>query len=277
MSYLIIGDGYLGRQFAEYFGGTICSKISCQESSDLVIGSGSFTYVINCAGKTGRPNIDWCENHKEETFFSNVVLPTYILKSCQKFGAKMIHIGSGCIYQGDNDGLGYSEDSRPNFDGSYYSWTKIVSERFLSNHDVLQLRIRMPLSDKPDPRNLLTKLLGYSKVVLAANSITYVPDLLFMARYLIERDKTGIYNAVNKGFVTHGEILEAYTRMSGKQIACEHISIEELDALTKAPRSNCVLSTRKIESSGINLRTAHDAIDSCVREYVKSELAEIKS
>jgi dTDP-4-dehydrorhamnose reductase len=29
------------------------------------------TVVINCAGKTGRPNIDWCESHKIETLRSN--------------------------------------------------------------------------------------------------------------------------------------------------------------------------------------------------------------
>jgi hypothetical protein len=23
------------------------------------------THVFNCAGLTGRPNVDWCEDHKE--------------------------------------------------------------------------------------------------------------------------------------------------------------------------------------------------------------------
>jgi dTDP-4-dehydrorhamnose reductase len=27
--------------------------------------------VINAAGKTGKPNVDWCEDHKEETLRSN--------------------------------------------------------------------------------------------------------------------------------------------------------------------------------------------------------------
>ena len=31
------------------------------------------THVINCAGKTGRPNVDWCEDHRPETVMSNVV------------------------------------------------------------------------------------------------------------------------------------------------------------------------------------------------------------
>jgi dTDP-4-dehydrorhamnose reductase len=33
--------------------------------------------VINAAGKTGRPNVDWCEEHKMETIRSNVTGPLW--------------------------------------------------------------------------------------------------------------------------------------------------------------------------------------------------------
>ena len=31
------------------------------------------THVLNSAGVTGRPNVDWCEDHKQETIRANVV------------------------------------------------------------------------------------------------------------------------------------------------------------------------------------------------------------
>ena len=31
------------------------------------------TYIINCAGVTGRPNVDWCETHKIETLRTNII------------------------------------------------------------------------------------------------------------------------------------------------------------------------------------------------------------
>jgi len=31
------------------------------------------THIINAAGVTGRPNVDWCEDHKIETIRSNVI------------------------------------------------------------------------------------------------------------------------------------------------------------------------------------------------------------
>ena len=40
--------------------------------------------VINCAGKTGRPNVDWCEDHKEETVRANVTGPLILLDECRK-------------------------------------------------------------------------------------------------------------------------------------------------------------------------------------------------
>ena len=38
--------------------------------------------VINCAGKTGHPNVDWCEDHKMETLRSNVTGPLVLLEEC---------------------------------------------------------------------------------------------------------------------------------------------------------------------------------------------------
>ena len=56
--------------------------------------------LINCMGKTGRPNVDWCEANKEETAAANVALPIILAQACAKRGIHLIHIGSGCIYFG---------------------------------------------------------------------------------------------------------------------------------------------------------------------------------
>jgi dTDP-4-dehydrorhamnose reductase len=276
---MVIGGGYLGKQFAEFFQTFYPTSLYTEYITDYnQIMSRIYhyrpTHVINCLGKTGRPNIDWCEaseENRQATFFSNVVVPSYIQTACRAYKAKMVHIGSGCVYQGDDYGEGYSEKTAPNYDGSYYSWTKIVSERYLNRQNALQLRIRMPLGDKPDPRNLLTKLLGYSKIVESANSITYIPDLLYVAKTLIEKDVSGIYNVVNKGSIFHSQILKMYEEISGKKLKYSLISEEELDTITKVRRSNCVLSTRKLEDEGIQLRSAITAVDTCIRKYVEAE------
>src|SRR5579885_1102140 len=56
--------------------------------------------LINCIGKTGRPNVDWCESNREITAATNTALPILLAESCAKKGVHLIHIGSGCIYFG---------------------------------------------------------------------------------------------------------------------------------------------------------------------------------
>jgi dTDP-4-dehydrorhamnose reductase len=268
MKYLIIGNGFLGNAYADHFEGYLFTeKVVSQQMMHDIVSAYRPEYVINCAGKTGRPNIDWCETHKEETFYANVTLPTYINKSCDIFGAKMIHIGSGCTYQGDNNGSGFSETDVPNWDGNYYAWTKIVSERYLAGFDVLQLRIRMPLSGDKNPRNLLSKLMGYNRIVESDNSITYVDDLLKATEALIAKNVTGIFNVVNAGSLKHTQLLHHYEKISGNKLNFEVIDTQQLDTITAARRSNCVLSTAKLESIGIYMPSAIDAMERCMLKY----------
>lgn len=54
------------------------------------------THVINCAGKTGRPNIDWCEDHKMETMETNVVGTLMLTSECVKRGIHCTVLATGC-------------------------------------------------------------------------------------------------------------------------------------------------------------------------------------
>jgi nucleoside-diphosphate-sugar epimerase len=268
MKYLVLGNGYLGNHFSRFFKCHLfAEKIKTEQMMHDILSVYKPEFVINCAGKTGRPNIDWCETHKDETFFANVLLPTYIQKACEKHQAKMVHIGSGCTYQGDNGHRGFSEIDEPNWSGNYYAWTKIVSERYLNDFDVLQIRIRMPFNHDNNSRNLLTKLLAYDKVVEANNSITYVPDLLVATDALVQKNATGIFNVVNRDGITHGRILHHYEKISNKKLNYKLISASDLDSMTLVRRSNCVLSVDKLDSYGIYMPSSIDAMERCVYSY----------
>ena len=49
--------------------------------------------IVNCIGKTGRPNIDWCEGHKEETAMANTALPIMLAEACDKKSIHLIQVG----------------------------------------------------------------------------------------------------------------------------------------------------------------------------------------
>jgi 3,5-epimerase/4-reductase len=86
------------------------------------------THVINCAGCTGRPNVDWCEDHREETMRSNVIGSLNLTDLCFLAGIHCTVFATGCIYQYDDahtiGGTPYKETDPFNFTGSFYSETK---------------------------------------------------------------------------------------------------------------------------------------------------------
>ena len=91
------------------------------------------THVLNCAGCTGRPNVDWCEDHKEETIRSNVIGTLNLADACDMLKIHITVFATGCIYKYDDQhpmgsGIGFKETDLANFDGSYYSETKAHTE-----------------------------------------------------------------------------------------------------------------------------------------------------
>lgn len=54
------------------------------------------TRVINCAGKTGRPNVDWCEDHRQETVMSNVVGTIMLANLCDERDVHLTNLSTGC-------------------------------------------------------------------------------------------------------------------------------------------------------------------------------------
>lgn len=275
MKYLIFGKGFLGNRFKDILGEEACltdRRIESKNDLPQVIADIKKTgaeFVINTIGKTGEVNIDWCEKNKKITWASNVDVPCIIAKACEKTDTQMVQLGSGCIYEGDNNGQGFSETDDANFFDSFYSVSKIASETALQFSDALIIRIRMPLDNRPSGRNLLDKLLKYEKIVNIPNSISVVPDVLTTTKELMRRKETGVFNLVNSGTITHQELIEMYQMISGKQVKKQYLTADEFKKsnLTKTGRSNCVLSTEKLEKMGIAMPPIKTSAYQCIKEY----------
>lgn len=217
--------------------------------------------VINAAGKGGMPNVDWCEDHRRETVHSNVLGPLVLLEQCAKRSIYLVHIGTGCVYQGDNGGRGYFESDPPNFEGSYYSRTKGWVDRMLDDFPVLVLRPRMLLDDSDHPRNLIAKLAGYTHVLDVKNSMTCLRDFLLAAQQLIARGRTQIYNLVNPGAMSPADLMRRYQQIVAPEHDFEPIGLDELAKYARAGRSNCILNTDKLRGEGIHLPPVQEAVE----------------
>lgn len=269
MRILILGAGYLGKKFHSYFTDSILSKNRINNTEDVVreIEAHKPDVLINCIGKTGRPNIDWCEDNKVETIQSNVIVPILIEKACCKKNVKMVQIGTGCLYQGSNR---FHEDDTPNFLLGTYAHSKHLSQQLLGIN-VLQLRVRMPIDGTRDERNLLSKLIKYDKTININNSITILPDLMVATRKLLFKDAHGVFNVVNPEPVTHKQIIDIYNLYSSSKKSFNEVSVLELDKMTKARRSNCTLSTVRLNGYGVYMPDTMESLHKCVKEYVNEE------
>lgn len=252
----------MGGQFLSVYPDAVMPKVDIADCNGVaaVLDSEKPDVVINCAGKTGRPNVDWCEDHKEETIHANVLGPLVLNEECLKRGIYWVHMSSGCMYEGDKGGRGFTEDDIPNFTGSFYSRSKIWSDQILKEFPVLILRIRMPFDNTDHSRSLITKIRKYSKVLDVENSLTYLPDFLDAAKILIERKKTGIYNIVNPGVISPYAVMSLYKEIIDPAHVIEKLSLEHLSDVVKAGRSNCLLSIEKLEAEGIFMRPVEQAV-----------------
>lgn len=269
---IVFGMGFLGTRIANEFyyenvGRNLVDPLNLH-SLNAFLSDRRPDVVINAVGKTGKPNIDWCESHKEETLQSNVCAAINLSTECSLRDIYFVHLGSGGIYYGDNESKGFSEDDYPNFYGpQYYAKTKILAETALKELPGLILRIMMPIDNRPNEKNLIDKLRKYSKVVDVKNSMTAVPHMLSAMRILINNRKNGIYNLVNPGVISAAEIMSLYQEIVDQNHKFEVLSLENLDKITLGKRSNCFLNSDKLKSDGIFLPEIHDAVRECLQRY----------
>jgi 3,5-epimerase/4-reductase len=234
--------------------------------------------LINCIGKTGRPNVDWCESHKEETMNANVTLPLLLADYCSKNKIHLIQIGSGCIYFGPSPCKGHTSSAKdPGWretdfanPASFYSKTKYSCDLMLAEMPhVTTLRIRMPVSDQNVPRNLITKLRGYKQVIDIPNSMTFMDDLARCIEWAADNRPGGIFHVANPQPVTAAQIMQEYQKYVPEH-QFEIINEHQLDEMTVAKRSNCILSTEKLRLAGFKMTDSEKALTECMAKYVSN-------
>lgn len=260
-------------------------------------------FVVNCAGYTGKPNVDACETAKADTLVGNTLLPQTIAHACAAVNLPWGHVSSGCIYAGAKvsagDSLsvqrdtsasafkavlatnrtavrGFTEDDTPNFSFrsppcSFYSGTKALAEEAISGIGQSFIwRLRIPFDEFDNARNYLTKVQRYAKVYDNVNSLSHRADFVAACLDLWERRAPfGIYNVTNPGFVTTRQVIESIQRILQPKRAFEFWASDEefYQVAAKTPRSNCVMDTTKLLATGVKMRPVEEALETSLKNW----------
>ena len=221
------------------------------------------TAVVNAAGYCGVNNVDDCDEDPVKTWEGNLLLPLMLADCCKWLGVPLHHISTGCIF--DDAGYAISEGEKPNCLVGQYRKSKFAGE--MGVREILPTnswcyRVRMPFDNRINPRNLLQKVRRFAKVVDAINSITYVPDLVDnVMDCVVERRAPGVYNMVNPHPMSIYKIACAVAENWGHlSDGPEPMHPEELNYICKGVRTNCILSTTKMERAEFNFRPTLEAV-----------------
>jgi dTDP-4-dehydrorhamnose reductase len=289
MIYLLGGTGYVGQAYQALFRrkglpfrNLRRSELDYTDAATLrsALRADRPDFLINAAGYTGKPNVDACEVHKAECLFGNAVLPGIIAGACEDAGVPWGHVSSGCIYSGDGPGPnGFTELDPPNFTFrtnhcSFYSGTKGLGEEVLAGRPhVFVWRLRIPFDGVDNPRNYLTKLMRYPRLLEATNSISELDEFVEATFACWEkRIPFGTYNVTNPGRVTTHEVVDLIRRsgVCTKDFAFFASEEEFMKTAAKTPRSNCVLDSSKLAAAGIELTPVREAIVRDLRSWKKA-------
>ena len=204
----------------------------------------------------------------------NLFSPITLAKICENNNIHLTYLGTGCIFkynkehQFGEEKNGFVESSKPNFFGSGYSVVKGFTDQMMSLFpNVLNLRIRMPITGIPNPRNFITKITTYEKICSISNSMTVLPELLPLAFELAKKKHTGTLNFTNPGLISHNEILEMYKEIVDPDFEWKNFSVKEQAKILAADRSNNFLDTTKLESLFPNVKNIKVSVREMLEQY----------
>jgi nucleoside-diphosphate-sugar epimerase len=216
--------------------------------------------IICAIGRTyglNYPNSDYLEQPGKliENIRDNLQGPIMLAQICRNLNIHLTYFGTGCIFEYDathqmNSNIGYTENDRPNFFDSSYSVVKGATDEIMKSFadTVLNVRIRNPVIDQIHPRNFITKITKYPKIISIPNSITVLPELLPIMIDMAKKSVKGTINLCNPGVISHKEILDIYKEIIDPQFTYEIIELKDLKNHVVSGRANNYLDTSLLES-----------------------------
>lgn len=223
-----------------------------------------FTHVMSFIGRTHGniddkvyTTIDYLEQEGKlkENVRDNLFAPLAVALLCKKYNIHYTYLGTGCIFSYDDEHPfgeeknGFTTEDVPNFFGSSYSVVKGYTDELmhLLKDTVLNIRIRMPITNRDEPRNFISKILKYEYICSVPNSMTVLDELLPYVIDMAKKTHTGTVNLTNPGLISHNEILQMYKEVVDPTFEWKNFSREEQRKILDADRSNNYLDTHDLE------------------------------
>ena len=288
MKWLIYGTrGWIGQQVVNHINNQFpqdqiissLNRADCESDVENDLLEHQPDRVICLIGRTHGPGystIDYLEQEGKlvENIKDNLYGPMVLSFLCQKYNIHLTYLGTGCIFTYDqthslNNQNGFTEQDQPNYFDSSYSVVKGFTDRLMHFFDksVLNVRIRMPITNKDHPRNFISKIIRYNKICSVPNSMTVLDELIPLMIEMAIQKQVGTVNLTNPGTISHNEILELYKKLIDPNFTYQNFTVEEQRQVLKCGRSNNLLDTTKLEQLFPNVQPIEQAVKSALENW----------
>lgn len=181
-----------------------------KEKPDIVINSAAYT------------NVDGCEGNKEDAFKVNALGARNLAKVCEKIGAKLIHVSTDYVFEGEGT-VPYCEYDVPN-PVSVYGKTKLLGEKYIQQFCSKYFILRTAWLYGYNGNNFVKTIMkaakerGHLDVVNdQRGNPTNAEDLAYHILKVALTEEYGIYHCTGKG------------ECSWYDFACKIVEFAEID------------------------------------------------
>ncbi len=203
--------------------------------------------IINPAAMTA---VDLCETEQEKAYSINALGPKHLAKAASRIGAKLIHISTDYIYDGQA-GAPYTEGALPN-PINVYGRTKLAGDTYVAKYcpDSLILHTSGLYGEGKNFVRTMLRLADEGKKIRVVSDQICTPtsaaELARVIIFLMETDGCGKYHATCEGSTSWHEFASAVFELAGKAVEVEAISTREYPTPAKRPMYS-VLENKKLK------------------------------
>lgn len=225
--------------------------------------------------------VDKAEEMPEKVYEVNALGPKYIALACKEVGAKMIHISTDYVF--DGEGTNNFEIDDPKNGLSVYGKTKSLGEDFVTSILDEYFIVRISWVFGINGNNFVKTMLKLAKmgktelnvVCDQIGSVTYTADLAKLLCDMAESNKYGIYHATNEGIISWYDFAVEIFNQVGINMKVNPVTTLEYSKLVvnQAKRPlNSRMSKKSLTDNGFDLLPDwKDALSRYLKEIKENE------
>ncbi|HPU62970.1 MAG TPA: dTDP-4-dehydrorhamnose reductase [Mobilitalea sp.] len=223
--------------------------------------------IINCAAMTA---VDLCEKEKELAYKINSLGPKYLAITAEKTGAKLIHISTDYIYDGQAKSP-YTEEAKAN-PINVYGQTKLEGDNFVLKYckKSFVLHTAWLYGKGKNFVKTMLRMAGEGKRIRVVSdqigSPTSALELARVIMFLMETESYGKYHATCEGSTSWYGFAVKIFELAGLDVEVEPITSDEYLTPAKRPAYSVLDNKRLREEHGYYMKDWIDAL----QEYMES-------